>query len=76
MYAIDVIFKNGHKLEGLIWTWKPEEGWFKALDETNGKIKEYQFEDVQEGRFYDDHIRKTARVCDFIEKAKEDGFQE
>lgn len=74
MYAIDVVFKNGSKLEGLIWTWRPQEGWFKALDESNGKVKKYHLKDIEEGKFFDDHIRKSAKVCDFLEKAVEDGF--
>jgi len=77
MYAIDVVFKNGHKLEGLVWAWEPELGCFTALDESNGKIKIFQFKDVQEGKFYDDHIRRcpSTKVSDFLEKAIEDGYQ-
>lgn len=77
MYAIDVVFKNGQKLEGLVWSWEPQQGWFKALDESNGKIKKFQMKDVQEGKFYDDHIRKSpsVKICDFMEKAQEDGYQ-
>jgi hypothetical protein len=75
MYAIDVIFKNGSKLEGLIWSWEPEHGWFKALDESNGKIKTYQLKDVKEGKFYEDRIRKTSKSYDFLEKAAEDGYR-
>lgn len=77
MYAIDVVFKDGHKLEGLVWSWEPQLGWFKALDESNGKIKRFQFKDVQEGKFYNDRIRRcsSTKVYDFLEKAEEGGYQ-
>lgn len=75
MYAVDIVFKNGSELKGLIWTWPPKKGEFKALDESNGKIKDFNMRDVREGRWYEDHIRKTSQSSDFIEKAVESGWK-
>ena len=76
MFAIDLIFKNGQKFEGLVWSWRPEKGWFEALDESNGGVNRYMIKDIVEGKFYNDHIRraKSTKCCDFLEKAREDGY--
>lgn len=74
MFAIDVEFKNGNILNGLVWTWHPEKGTFEALDESTGKVKKYKFKDVKSGKFYNDHIRQTALVEDFLTKARDDGL--
>lgn len=74
MYAIDVEFKNGNKLEGLVWKWFPEKGYFEALDESNGNINKYCFGEVKGGIFYSDRNRKFSKQEDFLEKAREDGL--
>jgi hypothetical protein len=75
MYAIDVEFKGGKKLEGLVWRWFPEKGYFEALDESNGKINKYRFSDVKSGIFYTDRIRKFAKQEDLLDRAREHGYQ-
>jgi len=74
MYAIDIEFKNGKKLEGLVWKWFPEKGFFEALDESNGNISKYRFSEVKSGIFYSDRIRKLSKQEDFLEKAIANGF--
>lgn len=74
MQAIDLLFKNGHRLEGLIWTWEPSGGWFEALDEKDGKIRKYWIKDVQDGKIYADRIRIQAQAQSFLELAKSEGY--
>jgi fibronectin type 3 domain-containing protein len=74
MFAIDVSFKDGSKIEGLIWDWSPKEGSFKVLDESNGKIKECSLSTVKNGIFYSDRIRKKAKQEELLEKARKEGF--
>ncbi len=74
MYAVDIVFNNGKKLEALMWRWVPAEGWFEALNEKNGVVKKYSLKDVQSGLFYSDRIREKATSEDLLEKAQRDGF--
>ena len=74
MYAVDLFFKNGKKLEGLIWTWKPEKGWFEALDERDGKVRKYRIKDVLDGKIYADRIRIQAQAQSFLERAVAEGY--
>ena len=75
MYAVDITFKNGSKLEGLIWRWTPKKGVFEALNESNGNIKSYKLQDVKEGKWYSDRVRKYSECSDFIERAVADGWK-
>lgn len=74
MYAIDLLFKNGNRLEGLIWSWKPEQGWFQALDERDGQVRKYLIKDVQDGKIYEDRVRIQAQAQSFLERAKNEGY--
>jgi hypothetical protein len=75
MYAIDVYLNSGKKVEALLWSWKPKEGYFEALVESTGAIKKYQLREVRGGKFYSDRIREVSTSEDFLEKAKRDGFE-
>lgn len=74
MFAIDIEFKSGKKLEGIIWGWHPENGYVEVLDESNGNIKKYNLTDVSRGTFYSDRDRKLSRADDLLEKARLEGF--
>ena len=74
MYAIDLLFKNGKRLEGLIWSWKPEQGWFQALDERDGQVRQYLIKDVQDGKIYADRVRVQAQAQSFLERAADEGY--
>jgi virulence-associated protein VapD len=74
MYAVDLILKNGTKIEGLIWHWAPKEGICEVMDETTGKIKKHQFKNIQEGVFYSDRVRHISQTQDLLEKAITEGW--
>ena len=76
MFAIDIEFKNGNKLEGLVWGWHPENGYVEVLDETNGNIKKYKLAEVYRGTIYSDRVRNLSRADDLLEKARQEGFCE
>lgn len=76
MYAVNFTLKSGKKIDALIWTFVPEEGWFKALDESNGKVKQYKFSDIRSGVVYPDHIRMEYHdTQDFLKWAMQEGWQ-
>jgi len=74
MYAVDFELQNGNKVQGLVWKWDPANGFFEALDESNGKVKKYSLSEVKSGVFYSDRDRKVAQQEDLLEKAKSGGF--
>lgn len=76
MFAIDIEFKNGNKLEGLVWGWHPETGYVEVLDESSGNIKKHKLSDVHRGTIYSDRVRNLSRAEDLLEKARSEGFGE
>lgn len=74
MYAVDLVFSNGKKVEGLLWTCPSAEGEFKYLDEHSGDIKTAKINNVQSGLWYSDRIRHLAKSEDFMEKARAEGW--
>lgn len=76
MYAVTFKLKNGKKINGLIWTFRPENGYFEALDESNGQVKKYQFNDIDSGKVFPDHIRSPHHETkDLLEQASQEGWK-
>jgi hypothetical protein len=74
MYAVDLILKNGTRIEGLVWRWTPADGCCEVMDEATGKIKKHQLRNIQEGVFYSDRIRHLSESQDLLEKATAEGW--
>jgi len=75
MMALTITFKNGKSMNGLLWSWRPEEGWFEALNEKNGKIKSYKLKDIKNGVLYQTRDRRDLHGAEqLLDKARADGW--
>jgi len=76
MMALTLVFNNGRQMNGLLWSWRPEAGWFEALNEKNGQIKRYKFKDIKGGTLWQTRDRKdNSGVENILEKAAADGYE-
>lgn len=39
MHITNVVLKDGTKLSGILWVWRPEEGWFSLGGREDGPVK-------------------------------------
>jgi hypothetical protein len=76
MYAVDLVLKKNNKqINGLIWDWSPETNSITVLDESNGYISEYSFDDILSGVYHHDRIRGVAKQEDLLQKAANERYK-
>lgn len=76
MMALTLLFKNGKQMNGLLWHWVPEEGWFEALNEKNGQVKRYKLRDLNGGTIWPTRDRRDNAGENILEKAAAEGYSE
>ena len=75
MMALTLMFNNGRQMSGLLWTWRPEEGWLEALNEKTGQIKRYKLKDIKGGTLWQTRDRRSNSGENILEKAIAEGFE-
>lgn len=71
MHDALVTLKNGKRVEGPIWTWRPSEGWFELAGEDGGPIR---FDDVLSAEVEERTAPGIVENVDLLERARKDGW--
>jgi len=72
--ALTIFFKNGKQMNGLLWSWRPKEGWFQALNEKTGNVKRYQLKDIKGGQLWQTRDRRDNYES-LVDKAMAEGWE-